>query len=203
MKLFRRNKQTVNMPPEVAEYYQAERRDRRGATWLLTLLALCVTVAIIIGLFLAGRWIYRTVRGTDDDNKTATTQTTSTGTSNTNNTRDSESDRQSTDTSRADDSSTSTNGRDDVDDTANDDSTTDRDLSDATDGSSSSDDRDGDINGDGASTDRSSTTDDSTSSGQSDSLANTGPGESALLVFVSVSFLGYLASRQQLARTER
>jgi cytoskeletal protein RodZ len=72
MKLFRRKSSTTsNVPPEVAEYYQAERRDRTGMAWLMTLFALLLTVIIVLGLFLAGRWLYRTVRG--DDVPTVTT----------------------------------------------------------------------------------------------------------------------------------
>ncbi len=52
MALLRRNKTTApDMPPEVDDYYQAEKRDRKGAAWLLGLGALLVTVALVLGLF--------------------------------------------------------------------------------------------------------------------------------------------------------
>lgn len=65
MRLFRRSKPVQNVPPEVAEYYQAERRERRGVAWLMTLLTLLITVALIVGLFFAGRWAYQRIWGGD------------------------------------------------------------------------------------------------------------------------------------------
>jgi len=70
---FNRNKQddNGNVPAEVKQYYQAERRERVGLAWLLAAGTLIVTVLVVLGLFFGGRWIYRQV--TDD--KPASTAT--------------------------------------------------------------------------------------------------------------------------------
>jgi hypothetical protein len=68
MALFRRKKsESVQLPPEVQEYYQSERRERMGMTWLLAALTFVVTIVLAIGLFFGGRWAYRQVfdRGND------------------------------------------------------------------------------------------------------------------------------------------
>jgi cytoskeletal protein RodZ len=75
---FNRNKTAADqkkVPREVEEYYQSERRDRVGVAWLLAALTLVVTVIIVLGLFLGGRWVYRKVANKDDNNTTQTTQT--------------------------------------------------------------------------------------------------------------------------------
>ena len=187
MKLFRRNKQTVAMPPEVAEYYQAERRDRRGVTLLLTFLALCVTVAIIVGLFLAGRWIYRSVQG-DSQDKTAQTSETDTGgedhsanDSNTNSNSGSDNDQAQNDQNIAEDDSASEN------DTNGDDSS-------SSPGSSADD---------PATTDENVSTQGSGAAGSSDNLTNTGPGETALAVFAGGSVIGYVIYRHRLLRASK
>lgn len=66
MALFRRKQvDTTSLPPEVQDYYQAERRGRSWAAWVLALITLIVTVLLVLGLFFGGRFIYRKVRGTD------------------------------------------------------------------------------------------------------------------------------------------
>ncbi len=62
-----------SLPPEVHEYYQAERRDRTGMAWLLAAGTLVATVLLVLGLFFGGRWVYRAVTDRNDD--AATTQT--------------------------------------------------------------------------------------------------------------------------------
>lgn len=66
-----KSKTTVELPQEVQEYYQGERRERTGVAWLLALGTLIVTLAVAFGLFWTGRWVYRTVAG-DDNKKTPT-----------------------------------------------------------------------------------------------------------------------------------
>lgn len=68
---FRRKKKD-DVPAEIQEYYQAERRERAGVAWLVALLTLLLTVSIVLALFFGGRWVYRRV--TDDGNKQASTQ---------------------------------------------------------------------------------------------------------------------------------
>ncbi len=57
----RRNKNIDQVPAEVQEYYEAERRERAGIAWLLALGTLVITLVIAIGLFFGGRWVYRKV----------------------------------------------------------------------------------------------------------------------------------------------
>ncbi len=67
---FRRSKNSQqNVPPEVAEYYQAEKKQRLGMAWLLSAATFVVTVLVVLGLFFGGRWIYRQVK---HDNNTGT-----------------------------------------------------------------------------------------------------------------------------------
>jgi hypothetical protein len=66
MKLpFTRNKNKNNVPAEIQDYYQAEKRERTGVAWLVAVVTLLVTVAIALGLFFGGRWLYRQL--TDDN----------------------------------------------------------------------------------------------------------------------------------------
>ena len=77
---FKRNKQPDQapaMPPELTEYYNAEKRQRTAVTWALGFATLVVTVAIAFGLFLGARWIINKVRNDDKaPEPTPTTQTT-------------------------------------------------------------------------------------------------------------------------------
>jgi hypothetical protein len=61
MKLFTRRKKTVdpNLPPEVQAYSQAEHRERMGVAWLVGIVSLIISLAVITGLFFGGRWAYR------------------------------------------------------------------------------------------------------------------------------------------------
>lgn len=69
MTLFnRRNKNKSEVPAEVQEYYQAERRDRTGIAWLLAIGTLIVTILLATGIFFAGRWAYRKIAGNDGQN---------------------------------------------------------------------------------------------------------------------------------------
>ena len=73
MKLpFRRNNKE-DVPAEIKEYYQAERRERVGVAWAVALLTLLITVGIVMGLFFGGRWLYRSLANRDR-NQPATTQ---------------------------------------------------------------------------------------------------------------------------------
>ncbi len=63
--------------PELQDYYANQKNESTGVAWLLAVGSLLVTVAIFVGLFAGGRWLYR--KATDNDNKiTTTTQTTDT-----------------------------------------------------------------------------------------------------------------------------
>ena len=73
MAIFKRRKnQTV---AELEDYY-ANKKTRAGMAWVMAVLSLLVTVAVISALFFGGRWIYRTVTK-NDKNETTTTESTS------------------------------------------------------------------------------------------------------------------------------
>lgn len=89
MALFSRNKDqsaevtpadAPAMPPELSDYYQAERRERMWGTWLLSFVALLITVMILFALFLGGRWAYRRyVKKPDNTSPTIGLNTTGSG----------------------------------------------------------------------------------------------------------------------------
>ena len=70
MALFRRKKDQEILPDEVKDYYKAEQRDRMGMAWLVAVGGFLVTVAIVVGLFFAGRWAYQTYIVNDTDQVT-------------------------------------------------------------------------------------------------------------------------------------
>lgn len=60
MALFKRKEQVnQQVPLEIQEYYQAERKERSGLAWLLALGTLAVTLLLATGIFFGGRWVYR------------------------------------------------------------------------------------------------------------------------------------------------
>ena len=69
----KKNKQTTIA--ELEEYYanQNQKKSRPLKAWLMALLSLLITVAIIIALFLGGRWLYRTFVDDNDGSSTTTT----------------------------------------------------------------------------------------------------------------------------------
>lgn len=71
--LFKRNDKTTIA--ELEEYYANQKKRRSGMAWLMALLSLFITVAVIVLLFLGGRWVYRTFIDSDsttgDDSETA------------------------------------------------------------------------------------------------------------------------------------
>lgn len=69
MALFNRRNKT-EVPEEIQEYYQTERRERAGIAWLLAFGTLIITIVLAAGIFFAGRWAYRKIAGTDNDNGT-------------------------------------------------------------------------------------------------------------------------------------
>lgn len=71
MKLFGRKKQIDSVPAEVQEYYQAERRERKGLAWLLAAATLVGTLLLASGLFFGGKWVVQKV--TNDDKKPVAT----------------------------------------------------------------------------------------------------------------------------------
>jgi len=57
----RKTTDTTDVPKEVQDYYQSERREHVGVAWLLALGTLLLTMALAVGLFFGGRWVYRTL----------------------------------------------------------------------------------------------------------------------------------------------
>ena len=70
---FKRNKQESVLPDEVKQYYQSEKRQKRGVAIGLAALAVLVTVAIAAGLFFGGRFVYNKIKG-DDKKETPVSQ---------------------------------------------------------------------------------------------------------------------------------
>ena len=70
----RKSNVSVQVPPEVEEYYQSGQKDRWLRRWLTSFASLVITILAAIALFFAGRWIYQTVIDSDD-NSSETTQT--------------------------------------------------------------------------------------------------------------------------------
>lgn len=68
-----KRRKTTDVPEEVQEYYQSERRERVGIAWLLAIATLVTTIVLAFGLFYGGRWAWRQTFG--DDQQTTTTQT--------------------------------------------------------------------------------------------------------------------------------
>jgi cytoskeletal protein RodZ len=75
---FQKNKAEEQLPSEVQDYYQAEKREKQSLAWLLALGTLVVTVALALGVFFGGRWVYRKIA-----NKPSTPATTTPGPSQT------------------------------------------------------------------------------------------------------------------------
>lgn len=74
-----------DVPPEVQNYYQAEKREKVGIAGLLALGTLLVTIVVAMGLFFGGRWVYRSL--SNNDNKDGK-QTAQQGTNDNQNTND-------------------------------------------------------------------------------------------------------------------
>ncbi len=71
----RKHTNRQSLPDEIGEYYQSEKRERAGLSWLLTLFTLLLTAGLVVLMFLGGRWAYRKISG-DSKTPVATTETT-------------------------------------------------------------------------------------------------------------------------------
>lgn len=63
-----------DLPAEVQEYYQSERRERVGIAWLLAGGTLILTLLLAFGLFFGGRWAYNKIAGNDSGSETTAQQ---------------------------------------------------------------------------------------------------------------------------------
>lgn len=60
-------KDSEQVPTEVQQYYNESGRNNQAKAWLLAVGTLLITVAIALGLFFAGRFVYRAVTDRGDD----------------------------------------------------------------------------------------------------------------------------------------
>ncbi len=65
------NTDQSNLPAEVQEYYQSERRERVGIAWLLAGGTLILTLLLASGLFFGGRWAYNKIANKDNGPETS------------------------------------------------------------------------------------------------------------------------------------
>ena len=70
MALFRRKNNQVSSDP-----YYSNQRSNKPMAWLLAVVTFIVTLLIILGLFFAGRWVWRHTFGDDNSDTSSTTQT--------------------------------------------------------------------------------------------------------------------------------
>jgi hypothetical protein len=63
-----------DVPPEVQDYYQAEKRERTGVAWMLGLATVVITILLALALFFGGRWLWRAVTGNDGNGGNDTAQ---------------------------------------------------------------------------------------------------------------------------------
>ena len=60
----RKNKQQQSaVANEIQDYYQSERRERKGVAWLLAIATFFVTLLAVLVLFYGGKWAYNKIRG--------------------------------------------------------------------------------------------------------------------------------------------
>lgn len=60
-------KDSEQVPAEVQQYYKEQGRGNQGKAWLLAIGTLLITVAVALGLFFAGRYVYRAVTDRGDN----------------------------------------------------------------------------------------------------------------------------------------
>lgn len=57
---------------ELEEYYSNQEKNRTPRAWLMALLSLLITVAIVVALFFFGRWLYNVITDNDSDSSNVT-----------------------------------------------------------------------------------------------------------------------------------
>jgi cytoskeletal protein RodZ len=75
MKLFSRrqkNNTTTVFPEEIQAYSQAEHREKMGVAALVGVISLLLTLVVLFGLFLGGKWLYRKLAGAKTQKNTTT-----------------------------------------------------------------------------------------------------------------------------------
>jgi len=75
MKLFKRRQKTVAttvIPEEIQAYSQAENREKMGIAALVGFVSLLLTLVVLFGLFIGGKWMYRKIAGPKPQTNTTT-----------------------------------------------------------------------------------------------------------------------------------
>lgn len=103
---FNRQKQDSNVPLEVQEYYQSERREHVGVAWLLAGLSLIATIIVVLAIYFGGKWIWNKIHDNDNESVT-TTQTEETTSQSSGETSSSSTSSEESSTSSADENSSS------------------------------------------------------------------------------------------------
>jgi cytoskeletal protein RodZ len=75
MKLFKRQQKNVSnsvIPQEIQDYSQTEHREKMGIATLVGFISLILTLTVLFGMFVGGRWMYRKIAGTDTKSNSTT-----------------------------------------------------------------------------------------------------------------------------------
>jgi hypothetical protein len=75
MKLFKRRQKNVSnsvIPQEIQDYSQTEHREKMGVAVLVGFISLILTLIVLFGMFVGGRWMYRKIAGTDTKSNNTT-----------------------------------------------------------------------------------------------------------------------------------
>lgn len=75
MKLFKRRQKNVSnyvIPQEIQDYSQSEHREKMGIAALVGFISLILTLIVLFGMFVGGRWMYRKIAGTDSRSNSTT-----------------------------------------------------------------------------------------------------------------------------------
>lgn len=60
------------LPPEIQQFYDSGKRQRKSIAWLLAFVALVVTIVLTFAAFFGGRWVYRKIAGSNKPTTTVT-----------------------------------------------------------------------------------------------------------------------------------
>lgn len=180
-RLFNRKKNKTTIA-ELEEYYANEnqRKTRTGAAWFMALLSLLITIAVIVALFFAGRWIYRAVTNNDADSPSTSSDASGSNPS-----------LPSYDGDINAGSSVSTGAADTNSDTSTPGTSTGTDRS-----SSSSTAQTGGTVSDEAASTTESNADRIAAAGPTSEIPDTGAGESILIILAGTTAVGYFTSRK-------
>ena len=75
MKFFKRRQKiatTSVVPEEIQAYSQAEHREKMGIAALVGFISLLLTLIVLFGLFMGGKWLYGKIAGTNTKKNTTT-----------------------------------------------------------------------------------------------------------------------------------